>query len=92
VLRFAGVLRPGVKHFCYNLFVKNWRTSVAGLIAAIAGFVLFSPQLFARWPWVCDVAKYIMAGGLASLGLVGKDAATHSTAGEVVTASMEPKP
>lgn len=67
--------------------MKNWRTSLAGIISAIAGFILFSPQLFTRWPWACDLAKYIMAGGLVSLGLVGKDAATHSTATEVINAT-----
>ena len=74
--------------------LKNWRTTVAGLVTAVAGFVLFSPQTFARWPWVCDAARYVMSGGLISLGLVSKDAATHSTSAEVEAATIkaEPKP
>jgi hypothetical protein len=69
--------------------MKNWRTSVAGIVAAVAGFVLFSPQLFVRWPWVCDLAKYVMAGGMASVGLLAKDGATHSTATEVTDATAK---
>ena len=74
--------------------LKNWRTTVAGLVTAVAGFVLFSPQTFARWPWVCDAARYVMSGGLISLGLVSKDAATHSTSTEVEAATIkaDPKP
>lgn len=63
--------------------MKNWKTSVAGIITAVAGFVLFSPMLFAKWPWVSQVATYIMAGGFAALGLTAKDSTSHSTAAEV---------
>ena len=68
--------------------LRNWKTSLSGLIAAMAGFVLFSPQLFARWPWACDLAKYIMAGGLASIGFAAKDSSTHSTGTEVLDATV----
>ena len=63
--------------------MKNWKTSACGIATALAGFVLFSPQLFARWPWVSEVAKYIMAGGMAGFGLTAKDSTTHSTVAEV---------
>jgi hypothetical protein len=51
--------------------VKNWKTTLFGIVSALAGFVLFSPQYFP--PWSIDAAKYIMAGGLLGLGLAGKD-------------------
>ena len=54
--------------------MKNWKTTATGLIAAAAGFIAFQPDLFAAWPFVVALAKYIMVGGLAALGIVGKDA------------------
>lgn len=51
--------------------MKNWKTTLFGIVSALAGFVLFSPQYFP--PWGIDAAKYIMAGGLLGLGLAGKD-------------------
>jgi hypothetical protein len=63
--------------------LKSWKTTTAGLITALAGFVLFSPATFQHWPWVADLAKYIMVGGFAALGLVSKDSTEHSTITEV---------
>ena len=54
--------------------MKNWKTSTAGIIAAAAGFVAFKPELFAKWPAVVALAQYVVVGGLAALGIVGKDA------------------
>ena len=51
--------------------MKNWKTTIFGIVSAVAGFVLFSPDYFP--PWAIDAAKYIMAGGLMALGLSGKD-------------------
>jgi hypothetical protein len=62
--------------------VKNWKTTACGLVAAAAGFVVFSPDLFRHWPWVLALAKYVMVGGLAGVGIVAKDSTTHSTAME----------
>ncbi len=67
--------------------MTNWRSSVAAWIAAAAGFVLFSPQWF--HPAIIDVAKYIFAGGLAAFGILVKDAAVHSTEGQVKIATAE---
>jgi cytochrome b subunit of formate dehydrogenase len=53
--------------------VVNWKTTVSGLITAAAGFVIFFPEYFARWPLVLATAKYITVGGLAALGILGKD-------------------
>ena len=51
----------------------NWHTTVAGIVAAAFGFVLFSPDLFAQWPWLIQFAKYVTIGGLASLGIAARD-------------------
>ena len=51
----------------------SWRTTVFGLITALAGWVVFSPEIFQQWPWVVSLAKYIMLGGIASTGLAAKD-------------------
>lgn len=69
--------------------MRNWKTTTFGLIAAGAGFVTLSPDLFHQWPLVIAIAKYVIAGGLAGLGLASKDSTTHSTAGEVVQTSVK---
>lgn len=69
--------------------MKNWKTNLFGLITAIAGFVLFSPMLFSRWPWVGEAAKYVMAGGMAGIGFAAKDSTTHSTGIEVQESSIQ---
>jgi hypothetical protein len=53
--------------------MRNWKTTVSGLIAAACGFVVFSPELFVRWPFVVAIAKYATIGGLATLGVTAKD-------------------
>jgi hypothetical protein len=69
--------------------VRNWKTSVSGIVTAAFGFVVFSPNLFARWPWLVELSKFVMAGGLVSMGLSGKDATTHSTVAEINIATDE---
>lgn len=66
--------------------MKNWKTTISGLVSAAAAFVEFSPSTFAKWPWIAALAKWIMIGGLAGVGFTAKDSTTHSTADEVVTA------
>ena len=66
----------------------SWKTTLIGLVSAAAGFVAFSPALFVKWPWVNEVAKYIMVGGLAGLGLAAKD--TDRTGGTVLQAGAVP--
>lgn len=56
--------------------MRSWKTTLFGIVSALAGFVLFSPSYFP--PWAIDAAKYIMAGGLLGLGLSGKD---HNVSG-----------
>jgi hypothetical protein len=69
--------------------MRNWKTSLAGILTAGFGFVLFSPDLFAHWPWLVAVAKYAMVGGLASMGFAAKDSTTHSTVAQVEDASAK---
>jgi len=53
----------------------SWKTTVTGILTAAAGFVTFSPALFTgpKWAWVNELAKYVMIGGLAGMGLASKD-------------------
>lgn len=51
----------------------NWKSTMFGLITAAAGFVVFSPDTFHNYPVVLSLAKYIMVGGLAGIGIVAKD-------------------
>ncbi len=67
--------------------MTNWRSSTAAAITALASFVLFSPQWF--HPAIIDVAKFIFAGGLTAFGILVKDAAVHSTEGQVKVATAE---
>jgi hypothetical protein len=54
-----------------SMFV-SWQPTVAAIITAFFGFVLFSPELFADFPWLIAIAKYGAAGGLVALGLSAK--------------------
>jgi hypothetical protein len=49
----------------------SWKTALCAMIAAAAGFVLFTPQYFP--PIAVDIAKYVMLGGLAAFGVYAKD-------------------
>jgi hypothetical protein len=69
--------------------LKNWKTSLFGVISALAGFAIASPELFTKWVWVVPVSKFIMAGGLAGMGFVAKDGSTHSTPAEVQEAGWK---
>jgi len=53
--------------------MRNWKTTVIGLVTALFGFVLFAPEHFKAWPWLIDFAKFATAGGLAAMGLFAKD-------------------
>ncbi len=54
--------------------MRDWKTTTAGLVLVVAGFVTFQPELFVRWPWAVALAKYAMIGGFGALGIAGKDA------------------
>lgn len=52
--------------------LASWQPTVAAIITAFFGFVLFSPELFTGLPWLVAIAKYGAAGGLVALGLSAK--------------------
>lgn len=56
-----------------RVFGEHWKTSASALVTVASGFVAFSPQLFAHWPAVVEISKYIALGGLASLGITAAD-------------------
>lgn len=53
--------------------VKSWKTTASAVVTAAAGFVLASPELFTKYPWIVAVSKYVGIGGLVSLGVNAKD-------------------
>jgi hypothetical protein len=71
------------------LKIQSWKTTLCGIIMALAGFVLFDPDTFQNWPWAISLAKYVMLGGFAALGLSSKDSTEHSTQAEVTKATVD---
>ena len=71
--------------------MRNWKTTVSGIVSALAMFIVTNPNVFPPWPWLVPAAKFVLSGGLLALGISGKDASTHSTAAEVA-ASTEAQP
>ncbi len=65
----------------------NWKTTLSGSIAAAALFVTSYPAHFNQLE--IDLAKFIMIGGLAGIGIFAKDASTHSTAADVEKATVK---
>ena len=73
-----------------KLLSGSWKTTALGLISAAAGFVAFSPNLplLVAHPWIGELSKYIMAGGMAGIGLAAKDSAV--TGGTKLNTSNDP--
>ncbi len=59
---------------------RHWQTTGSGLIAAAACFVVTNPGLGLP-PLVMSIASFIFAGGLAALGIAGKDAGKSGNPG-----------
>lgn len=70
-------------------FMKSWKTTVCGLIAAVAAYVVAYPATFAKWPWIATAAGIVMASGIAGIGIASKDSTVHSTAAEVNAATTD---
>jgi hypothetical protein len=52
----------------------NWKTTVSGLVSSAAGLVLALSEGGVALPhWVVITAGFVLAGGLAALGISGKD-------------------
>lgn len=66
----------------------NWKSTVVGLVTAIAAFVEFDPSLFGGKQWIISLSKFIMIGGFAALGLVAKD--RNVTGGTVANPTNDP--
>ena len=70
--------------------VTNWKTTVSGLVSSGAALVvMLSTQGVAMPKWLVVTAGFIAAGGLATLGIVGKD---KDITGTGVTARRPPQP
>ena len=67
--------------------MKSWRSTVSAIVTATAAFVLMFPTDFTSLPIIVHFAQFVALGGLVSLGISSKDAAVHSTVGEVQTAT-----
>lgn len=70
--------------------MKNWRTTLFGGIgalgAATVAYVIAYPGMFPKW--AVPVAGIVTASGILGQGIVGKDAAVHSTTEEVNKATQ----
>jgi len=55
-----------------KLLGASWKPSLMGILAALFGFVAFSPDLFPHW--LVEVSKYIAVGGFAGIGIAAKGA------------------
>lgn len=72
--------------------MKNWRSTLSGAVTSAAGLVLALGGADVHIPhWLSVTASFVLAGGLASMGIVGKDAATTPTVDEVEAASVKQK-
>jgi hypothetical protein len=64
--------------------MKSWRTTLSGAISSGAALVLALSTSGVVMPkWIVVAAGFVMAGGFAAIGIVGKDSAVHSTITEV---------
>ena len=54
-----------------EVFLKNWKTSLIGVIVSVTGYIATFPDGFQKD--IVNVSKYVSVGGLASLGIVAKD-------------------
>lgn len=52
--------------------IKNWRTTLSGLIGAISSYIIFEDSLSDK-PIYFKVAAFIFSGGLACLGINAQD-------------------
>jgi hypothetical protein len=54
--------------------MRSWKTTTCGLISAGAAWVLFAATNGVILPhWMVVTASFVLAGGLAGMGVYGKD-------------------
>ena len=70
--------------------MTSWKTTISGTVTAGAGLVIALSSSGVALPhWLVVVAGYVAAGGMAALGIAGKDASVHSTAEQVRASTIE---
>lgn len=71
--------------------MKNWKTTICGVIGAVGvaaiTYIQTNPSQFSQYPWATTVAGILAASGIFGNGAFSKDATTHSTAAEVGAAT-----
>ena len=54
--------------------MRNWKTSLSGVVSSIAGLVLAMSTAGVVLPkWVLVTAGFAMAGGFSAMGIFAKD-------------------
>lgn len=54
--------------------MRSWKTTLSGAVSAAASFVVVLSTQGVKMPqWLPLTAAFVLAGGLASLGISGKD-------------------
>ncbi len=66
------VKSPNIFAYVADAILRNWRTTGCGLVSAGALFVSMNPGLGFPPP-VLAGASFVLAGGLAALGICAKD-------------------
>ncbi len=56
-----------------NAMVNNWQTTLSGFITAAAVFIASEPAGFDFPDQIVSIAKFVVVGGLATMGIASKD-------------------
>lgn len=52
---------------------KSWRTTLFGVISSIASLIVAVPDVVGHNPAAVKAAAFVLAGGLAGMGMVSRD-------------------
>jgi hypothetical protein len=54
--------------------MRSWKTTAGGCVSSLASLVVFMSTQGVSLPhWVVVISGFVLASGLASMGIVGKD-------------------